>query len=168
MTWSISATRSLRASQTPVRAWRITGEADTEGRFDALHGVATPLVGRAEELGLLLQRWQQARAGEGQAVLLSGEPGIGKSRLIAALEERLSAEPHARLRYFCSPYHVNSALYPVIKQLERAAGLRRDDSTDTKLDKLEVLLHKAVPISPNYALYSRSCCRSTVPTATRH
>ena len=118
--------RQLKGFATPVRAWRITGEADTEGRFDALHGVATPLVGRAEELELLLQRWQQARAGKGQAVLLSGEPGIGKSRLTAALEERLSAEPHARLRYFCSPYHVNSALYPVIKQLERAAGLRRE------------------------------------------
>ena len=73
-----------------------------------------------------MQRWQLARAGKGQAVLLSGEPGIGKSRLIAALEERLGAEPHTRLRYFCSPYHVNSALHPVIKQLERAAGLRRE------------------------------------------
>ena len=78
-------------------------------------------------------------------VLLSGEPGIGKSRLIAALHERLSAEPHARLRYFCSPYHTNSALYPVIKQIERAAGFERDDSADTKLDKLEALLRKAVP-----------------------
>ena len=136
--------QQLKGFATPVPAWRITGEADTEGRFDALHGVATPLVGRSEELELLLQRWQQARAGKGQAVLLSGEPGIGKSRLTAALEERLSAEPHARLRYFCSPYHVNSALYPVIKQLERAAGLGRSDSSDTKLDKLETLLRQAV------------------------
>ena len=136
--------QQLKGFATPVPAWRITGEADTEGRFDALHGVATPLVGRSEELELLLQRWQQARAGKGQAVMLSGEPGIGKSRLTAALEERLSAEPHARLRYFCSPYHVNSALYPVIKQLERAAGLGRSDSSDTKLDKLEALLRQAV------------------------
>lgn len=137
--------RQLKGFATPIRAWRIIGEADTEGRFDALHGVATPLVGRSEELELLLQRWQQARAGNGQAVLLSGEPGIGKSRLIAALEERLSAEPHAWLRYFCSPYHLNSALYPVIKQLERAAGLVRSDSSETKLDKLKTLLRQAVP-----------------------
>ena len=136
--------RELKGFATPLRAWRIAGEAGAEGRFDALHGVATPLVGRAEELELLLQRWQQARAGRGQAVLLSGEPGIGKSRLIAALHERLGAEPHTRLRYFCSPYHVNSALHPVIKQLERAAGLGRDDSADTKLDKLEFLLRQAV------------------------
>jgi class 3 adenylate cyclase len=136
--------RDLRGFATPVRAWRIAGEAGAEGRFDALHGVATPLVGRTEELELLLQRWQQARVGKGQAVLLSGEPGIGKSRLIAALEERMGAEPHARLRYFCSPYYMNSALRPIIKQLERAAGLRRDDDTNTKLDKLEVLLRRAV------------------------
>ena len=76
-------------------------------------------------------------------MLLSGEPGIGKSRLIAALHEHLGAEPHARLRYFCSPYHVNSALHPVIKQLERAAGLGRDDSAETKLDKLEALLRRS-------------------------
>jgi class 3 adenylate cyclase/tetratricopeptide (TPR) repeat protein len=139
--------RDLRGFATPVRAWRIAGEAGeagAEGRFDALHGVATPLVGRTEELELLLQRWQQARVSKGQVVLLSGEPGIGKSRLIAALQERLGTEPHARLRYFCSPYYVNSALHPIIKQLERAAGLRRDDDTSTKLDKLEVLLRRAV------------------------
>ena len=137
--------QELKGFHDPVRVWRITSETDTDGRFAALHGVATPLVGRAEELGLLLQRWQQALAGEGQAVLLSGEPGIGKSRLIAELQERLGSQPHTPLRYFCSPFHANSALHPVIKQLERAAGLRRDDSTDTKLDKLEGMLHKAVP-----------------------
>ncbi|SJM30521.1 adenylate/guanylate cyclase domain-containing protein [Mesorhizobium delmotii] len=136
--------QQLKGFATPVPAWRITGEADAEGRFDALHGVATPLVGRSEELELLLQRWQQARAGKGQAILLSGEPGIGKSRLTAALEERLSSEPHARLRYFCSTYHANSALYPVTKQLERAAGLGHSDTSDTKLDKLETLLRQAV------------------------
>ncbi len=133
----------LKGFATPIPAWRIIGEADTDGRFDARHGVTTPLVGRSEELDLLLQRWQQARAGKGQAVMLSGEPGIGKSRLTAALEERLSAEPHARLRYFCSPYHMNSALYPVVKHLERAAGLDRSDSSETKLDKLQALLRQA-------------------------
>lgn len=136
--------RYLKGFAAPVRAWRIAREAVAEGRFDALHGVATPLVGRAAEVQLLLDCWQQARAGKGQVVLLSGEPGIGKSRLIAALQERLDREPHARLRYFCSPYHVNSALHPIIKQLERAAGVHRDDDTDTKLDKLEVMLRRIV------------------------
>ena len=136
--------RDLKGFAAPVRAWRIAREAVAEGRFDALHGVATPLVGRAAEVQLLLDCWQQARAGKGQVVLLSGEPGIGKSRLIAALQERLDREPYARLRYFCSPYHVNSALHPIIKQLERAAGVNRDDDTDTKLDKLEVMLRRIV------------------------
>ncbi|MGX1262159.1 AAA family ATPase [Sinorhizobium fredii] len=137
--------QQLKGFAAPVPTWRIIGEADTEGRFDALHGVATPLVGRSEELELLLQRWQQARKGKGQAVMLSGEPGIGKSRLTAALEERLGTEPHARLRYFCSPYHVNSALYPVIKQLERAARLGTSDSASAKLDKLEALMLRSTP-----------------------
>lgn len=132
--------QQLKGFAAPVPAWRITGDADAEGRFDALHAIATPLVGRSEELELLLQRWEQTRTGKGQAVMLSGEPGIGKSRLTAALEERLSTEPHARLRYFCSPYHVNSALYPVIKQLARAAQLGRSDSTSAKLDKIEALI----------------------------
>jgi class 3 adenylate cyclase len=135
----------LKGFANAVSAWRIIGGSDMEGRFDALHDVATPFVGRTEELELLLQRWQQARIGKGQAVLLSGEPGIGKSRLTAALEERLSAEPHARLRYFCSPYHMNSALYPVAKQLERAAGFAKGDGTGAKLDKLEALLLQATP-----------------------
>lgn len=139
----------LKGFATPVRVWRVAGEAGAEGRFDAQHDVATPLVGRAEELDLLLERWRQARAGRGQVVLLSGEPGIGKSRLIAALHERLSGEPHTKLRYFCSPYHMNSALYPVIKQIERAAGLQHEDSTGTKIDKLEALLRQAVTDIPD-------------------
>ena len=114
--------RDLKGFAAPVRVWRIAGEAGAEGRFDALHGVATPLVGRTEELELLLHRWQQARAGKGQVVLLSGEAGIGKSRLIAALDERLDPKPHARLRYFCSPYHVNSALYPSSSSLSARLG----------------------------------------------
>jgi class 3 adenylate cyclase/tetratricopeptide (TPR) repeat protein len=136
--------RDLKGFATPVRAWCIAGETPAEGRFDALHDVATPLVGRAVELDILLQRWQQARAEKGQVVLLSGEPGIGKSRLMAALQERVGSEPYARLRYFCSPYYMDSALHPVVKQLERAAGLHRDDSTDAKLDKLEALLRNFV------------------------
>lgn len=135
----------LRGFATHVSAWRIIGESDAEGRFDALHRDATPLVGRTEELELLLRRWQQARIGQGQAVILSGEPGIGKSRLTAALEERLSAEPHARLRYFCSPYHMNTALYPVARQLERAARIANSDGTSAKLEKLESLLLQVMP-----------------------
>jgi predicted ATPase len=100
----------------------------------------TPLVGRDEELDLLLRRWQQAKSGEGRVVLVSGEPGIGKSRLTAALSQRIESEPHTRLRYFCSPHDKDSALYPFIGQLERAAGFARDDTNATRLDKLAALL----------------------------
>ena len=96
----------------------------------------TDLVGREEELDLLLRRWSKAKSGEGQVVLLSGEAGIGKSRLTAALLERLATEPHTRLRYFCSPQHTDSAFYPIIGQMERAAGLAHDDTAQAKLDKL--------------------------------
>ena len=122
-------------------------------RFEALRGSAlTPLVGRDEEIDLLLRRWARARAGDGQVVLISGEPGIGKSRLTAALEERLQAEPYLRLRYFCSPYHQDSALYPFIDQLGRASGFARDDPPAAKLEKLEVLLARAAPPQEDVAL----------------
>ena len=100
----------------------------------------TALVGREEEIELLLRRWARAKSGEGQVVLLSGEAGIGKSRLTAALLERLAGEPHTRLRYFCSPQHTDSAFYPIIGQMERGAGLARDDTSQGKLDKLDTLL----------------------------
>ena len=115
-------------------------------RFEALRSGETPLVGRDEEVELLLRRWQQAKSGEGRVVLISGEPGIGKSRLTAALSEHIGTEPHTRLRYFCSPHHQDSALYPVIVQLERAAGFARDDGPEAKLDKLETLLGPAAEI----------------------
>ena len=86
------------------------------------------------------RRWEQAKSGDGQVVLISGEPGIGKSRIAQAVVERISAEPHTRLRYFCSPHHQDSALYPSIAQLERAAGLRRDDTDEQRLAKLEAVL----------------------------
>ena len=112
-----------------------------ESRFEALHaGALTPLVGREEESELLLRRWARAKAGEGQVVLLSGEAGIGKSRLTAAFLERLAGEPHVRLRYFCSPQHADSALYPIIGHMERAARLSREDDAKTRLDKLDALL----------------------------
>ena len=122
------------------RAWRVVGESSVASRFEALRSEATPLVGRDEELELLLRRWQQAKAGEGRVVLVSGEPGIGKSRLIAALSECIAGDPHTRLRYFCSPHHQDSALYPFIVQLERAAGFARDDAVEEKLGKLRELL----------------------------
>src|SRR5439155_18281469 len=106
----------------PQRAWRVVGESGVLSRFEALRSEATPLVGRDEELDLLLRRWHQAKAGEGRVVLVSGEPGIGKSRLGAALAQAIQSDQHTRLRYFCSPYHRDSALYPFIVQLERAAG----------------------------------------------
>ena len=112
-----------------------------ESRFEALHAAdLTDLIGREEELELLLRRWSKAKTGEGQVVLLSGEPGIGKSRLTAALLERLTTEPHTRLRYFCSPQHTDSALYPLIGQMERAAGFAHDDTAQAKLDKLDAVL----------------------------
>ena len=116
----------------PQRAWRVVGESGVVSRFEALRSEATPLVGRDEELDLLLRRWQQAKAGEGRAVLISGEPGIGKSRLTAALSQRIESDPHTRLRYFCSPHHQDSALYPFIAQLERAAGFARDDTVEAE------------------------------------
>jgi class 3 adenylate cyclase len=124
----------------PQRAWRVTGESGVLSRFEALRSEATALVGRDEELDVLLRRWQQARAGEGRVVLLSGEPGIGKSRLSAALSQAICDGPHTRLRYFCSPYHQDSALHPFILQLERAAGFARDDTVEEKLGKLRELI----------------------------
>jgi class 3 adenylate cyclase len=122
------------------RAWRVIGESGVLSRFEALRSEATPLVGRDEELDLLLRRWQQVKAGEGRVVLISGEPGIGKSRLTAALSERIQGESYTRVRYFCSPYHQDSALYPFITQLERAGGFAREDTVEEKLDKLRQLL----------------------------
>src|SRR4029077_8313558 len=126
-----------------------------ESRFEAMHASAlTELVGREEELDLLLRRWSRAKNGEGQVVLLSGEPGIGKSRLTAALLERLAAEPYTRLRYFCSPQHTDSAFYPIIGQMERAAGFTHDDSAQPKLDKLDVMLARTSTSIENAALFA--------------
>jgi class 3 adenylate cyclase/tetratricopeptide (TPR) repeat protein len=124
-----------------VRVWQVLGPSGVESRFEALHATTlTPIVGRDEEIEQLLGRWQRAKNGEGQVVLLLGEPGIGKSRLTAALEERLEFEPHVRVRYFCSRHYQDSAFYPFISQLEHAAGLRRDDTAEQRLDKLEAAL----------------------------
>jgi Adenylate and Guanylate cyclase catalytic domain/AAA ATPase domain len=115
--------KDLKGMGGPVRAWAVLRPGSVESRFEALHGAGlTALVGREEELELLLRRWSKAKTGEDQVVLLSGEAGIGKSRLTAALLVRLADEPHTRLRYFCSPQHTDSAFYPIIGQMERAAG----------------------------------------------
>ena len=133
--------RDLKGISGPVKAWAALRPSSSESRFDALHaGGLTELVGREEELDLLQRRWATAKTGQGQVVLLSGEPGIGKSRLTAALLERLATAPHTRLRYFCSPQHTDSALYPIISQMERAAGFAHDDKAKPKLDKLDALL----------------------------
>ena len=120
---------------------RVLGTAETESRFEATHSAAlTPLVARESEISLLLDRWDQAKDGEGQVLLLSGEPGIGKSRMLQVLTERLAGESHTRLRYQCSPYYTNSAFYPLITQIERASGFAREDTPEQKLDKLEATL----------------------------
>ena len=125
----------------PVGAWAALRASSVESRFEALHASAlTELVGREEELDLLLRRWSKAKTGEGQVVLLAGEAGIGKSRLTAALLERLAGEPHTRSRYFCSPQHTDSAFYPIISHMERAAGFAHDDNAQVKLDKLDAVL----------------------------
>jgi predicted ATPase len=136
----------LKGIAAPVPAWQVLRPSSMASRFEALRGSAlSRLVGRDEDIDLLLRRWARAKAGDGQVVLVFGEPGIGKSRLTAALEGRLHTELHLRLRYFCSPYHQDSALYPFIDQLSRAAGFTRDDPSAAKLDKLEALLARATP-----------------------
>ena len=133
--------KELKGITGPVKAFAVLRASSVESRFEAMHaGGMTALVGREEELELLLRRWARAKTGEGQAVLLSGEAGIGKSRLSAALMEDIAAEPHTRLRYFCSPQHTDSAFYPIIGQFERAAGFVHGDTPQTKLDKLDALL----------------------------
>jgi len=137
----------------PVPAWQVLRPGVIASRFEALRGSAlTGLVGRDDEIDLLLRRWARAKAGDGQVVLVSGEPGLGKSRITAALEERVHAEPHLRLRYFCSPYHQDSALYPFVDQLGRASGFARDDTPAAKLDKLEAVLARAAPPDEDVAL----------------
>ena len=145
----------LKGIAWPVRAWAALRSASVESRFEALHaGGLTALVGREEELELLLRRWSKAKSAEGQVVLLTGEPGIGKSRLTAALMEAVASEPHTRLRSFCSPQYTDSALYPTIGQIERAARFTRDDTTQVKLDKLDAVLALASTSKQDAALFA--------------
>jgi len=136
--------KDLKGIAGPTKPFAVLRASSVESRFEAMHaGGLTALVGREEELELLLRRWAKAKTGEGQVVLLSGEAGIGKSRLAAALMEAIAAEPHTRLRYFCSPQRTDSAFYPLIGQFERAAGFAHGDTLQTKLDKLDALLAQA-------------------------
>lgn len=134
----------LKGFQSGVHAWRILRETQAESRFEAAHGAALPrMVGRDTELQLLIDRWELARGGEGQAVFVAGEAGIGKSRLLLGLKPRIREELHIPIRYQCSPHHANSALYPAVRQLERAAGLASKDPAEAKIEKLEALLARA-------------------------
>ena len=147
--------KDLKGIAGPARAWAVLRASSAEGRFEALHASGlTDLVGREEEFELLLRRWSRAKTGKGQVVLLSGEAGIGKSRLTAALLENIAAEPHTRLRYFCSPQHTDSALYPIIGQMERAAGLAHDDTPQVKQEKLDAMLAQTSTSIENAALFA--------------
>ena len=147
--------KDLKGIAGSMHAWAALRASSAEGRFEALHTSGlTALVGRDEELELLLRRWSKAKTGEGQVVLLSGEAGIGKSRLTAALLELLATEPHTRLRYFCSPQHTDSAFYPIIGHMERAAGLGYDDKPQAKLDKLDAVLAQTATSMKDAALFA--------------
>jgi TolB-like protein/predicted ATPase/class 3 adenylate cyclase len=153
-------------STEPMRRWQVLVESAGASRFEALRGSAlSALVGRDEEIDLLSRRWARARAGEGQIVLVSGEPGIGKSRVVAVLEERIVAEPYPRLRYFCSPHHQDSALFPVIDQLSHAAGFARDDMPAARLEKLEASLSHVASPDEDVALLANLL---SLPASERH
>lgn len=166
-------TRDLRAQilagfGEPVRSWLVLRERSEEGRFDATRGSrgSTRLIGRSEELELLLRRWETAKAGSGQVVILAGEPGIGKSRLVKALREALTDEPYLHFSYFCSPHHQQSPFYPVTQQLKRAAGYSNDDAPEVKLSRLEALLrHTMDATAENITLVANLL---SIPTAGRY
>ena len=128
----------------PVQIWQVVRPGAIASRFEALRAASTtPLVGRDDEIELLVRNWRRAKAGDGRVVLICGEPGIGKSKLTATLQNRLAKDPHTRLRLFCSPHHSDSTLYPFVNQIERAAGLEPGDTLEAKLDKLEAALRYA-------------------------
>ncbi|HTI82817.1 MAG TPA: adenylate/guanylate cyclase domain-containing protein, partial [Acetobacteraceae bacterium] len=130
----------LRGLPAPVQAWIALGESNVQSRFEALRGAQlAPLVNRVEEFSEILQRWQDARSGRGQVVMLTGEPGIGKSRLVAEVEDRIAWDSHVSFHYYCSPHYENMALYPIISRWERSAGITVNDSPADRLHKLEVV-----------------------------
>ena len=149
------STENLKGYSTQVRAWNVLREARIESRFEALRDDRRgPILGREEELTLLLRRWDQARQGAGRTVLLSGEAGIGKSRLTAAVEDRLRGETHLLLRYLCTPHSSDSVLHPVIAQLARAARFEPAASTASRLARLRNLLTHARAPAEDFAILS--------------
>jgi class 3 adenylate cyclase/predicted ATPase len=161
-TWSIAAgsfeyefrgTHVLKGIPDPTRAWRVLESSDVPSRFDAAtRGRLTPMVGREQEIRLLEDRWELSRKGEGQVVLLQGEPGIGKSRMLRAFRDRLDTQIKTTLQYQCSPYHINSAFYPIANHLERALNFERNDSPAQKLDKIDHYLLSPAPLAEEAAL----------------
>jgi class 3 adenylate cyclase/predicted ATPase len=139
--------KDIKGFSAPVQVWRVLGEKGPYARLEELQEASGPIVGREHELGQLEELWRRAIDGNGQVVDIRGEAGIGKSRLLAAFRQRLTKHPHAELRYFCSPYHVNSSLHPVLVQIEQAAGWVADDSIETKLRKLREFLQAPDPIA---------------------
>ncbi len=157
---------AIKGITEPVQTSHVLWPSVTASRFEAMHGSAlNRLIGRDREIELLLRLWARVIRGDGQVVLISGEAGLGKSRISAALEQRLRAEPHLRLRYFCSPYYQDSALYPVIDQLGRASGFTREDTRAAKLDKLEAVLTRAGAPSEDVALLADLL---SLPLSERH
>jgi class 3 adenylate cyclase/predicted ATPase len=147
---------AIKGFSRPITVWRVLRERAVRSRFEAQHPAAlTQLIGRDEELNILIRRWQQLKPGEGRVVLIAGEPGIGKSRLIAALMERLRDENYTCLRYFCSPHHRDSALHPIISQIEDAAGFGRDDSLENKFRKLATALAPTHPSEEELSLLAQ-------------
>ena len=155
----------LKGLPARVGAFSVLGEGRGGSRFEALRSGETLLVGRGEEIDLLLRRWARAKSGDGQVVLVSGEPGVGKSRIAAALEERIRTEPHLHLRYFCSPHHQDSALFPFVDQLGRAAGFARNDPPESRIEKLETVLARAPPPDEDVALLANLL---SLPASDRH
>lgn len=143
--------QSLKGFSQPVEAWAVRAAHEAETRFEAPGGRLTTFTGRAHEVGLLLDRWTQSQDGDGQVVLVSGEPGIGKSRIVRAFRDRIEGDRYRQILYQCSPHHVNSALYPAIRQLEFAAGFVAGDTPEARLDRLEDLLRQATPDVANVA-----------------
>ena len=143
----------LKGIDLPVRAWRVLGERDVDAAAEAAGG--TPLVGRQEELGLLLRSWEASKQGHGQAILVQGEAGIGKSRLVEALRERIAGDDYLWVAHRCSPYHVNSTLYPVIEHLKRAVGWTPESDAEDRLAKLEAALSgQGMPLAEVIPLYA--------------
>src|SRR5262249_34181532 len=145
--------------------WQVTGISDIDSRFEALRAATTPLVGREEEIDLLMRRWQQAKGGDGCVVLISGEAGIGKSRITQTILERAKGEALFRIRYFSPPHHKDTALYPTINHLERSAGFRHEDTIEQRLDKVEGALDRRTARSDQ--IVPLFAALLSIPTQTR-